>query len=234
VRTQYLTFLQLLPSAFDKQGIAAAVATSDWLERHPDSINVLGAYLSFLRVVPFTELDNLRQACDKHYQRLIAKNPGDRFGYAQQLNKLKRHEEAIDQCDAVLKKNRFHQMARRERAYALQELGQMSEAEVEFKEALRCARRQKKDEAIFHTSLGEFYLKSERWLEAIESFEQAQKKQPVHYRNHWGIGRAYVGLGDFEKAEDALQRALEDPDLKPPHKDEIVQLLDEVRLRRSS
>ena len=256
VRTQYLDFLQGLPAAFDEQLADAAKATSDWLERHPDSLSVLGRYVSFLLAVPLVALEPLRQASDKHHQRLIEKDPatlGHNFVYGEQLVRSSRFNEAIAQYDIVLKRHKGHEMARRGRALALQKLGRMSEAETEFKHALwwakfqkqpeaevefknapRWARLHRQPEAIFHTSLGEFYLESRRWQDAINSFRQAQKEFPDYFGNHWGIAKAQVGLGNFDKAEEALQRALEDPNLKPPVKDEIVQFLDDVRLRRSS
>jgi len=187
---------------------------------------------------------------------LIEKDPatlGHNFVYGEQLVRSSRFNEAIAQYDIVLKRHKGHEMARRGRALALQKLGRMSEAETEFKHALwwakfqkqpeaevefknapRWARLHRQPEAIFHTSLGEFYLESRRWQDAINSFRQAQKEFPDYFGNHWGIAKAQVGLGNFDKAEEALQRALEDPNLKPPVKDEIVQFLDDVRLRRSS
>jgi tetratricopeptide (TPR) repeat protein len=237
VRTQYLTFVQGLPDGFDKERADAAQTTSAWLERHPNSHTVLGRYVSFLLDVPLAALEPLRQSSDKHHRRLIAKNP-DNFGhnyvYAEQLLRLSRFDEAIAQYDVVLKRHKGHQMARRGRAFALQKLGRMPEAEAEFKHAIWWAGTQGESDAIFHTSLGEFYLESRRWPDAVNSFLQAQEGFPDHYINHWGIAKAQVGLENFDKAEDALRRALEDPNLKPPAKDEIVQFLDDVRVGRSS
>ena len=237
VRTRYLTFIQNLPDGFDKERADAAQATSDWLNRHPNSQDVLGRYVSFLLDVPLDALEPLRQASDKHHRRLIEENPDDshrNFVYAGQLLQLSRFEEAIAQYDVVLNRRKEHQMARRGRAFALQKLGRMPEAEEEFKRALGCARDQKRPEAIFHTSLGEFYLESSRWLDAISSFQQAQEERPGHFRVNWGIAKAHVGLGNLDKAEDFLQRALEYPNLESPAKDEILQLLEDVRHRRPS
>ena len=237
VRTQYLTLVNSLPDGFDKERINAAQATSDWLELHPESLDVLGRYISFLVDVQLVDLEPLRQASDKHHQMLIAKNPanlGHYCVYGEHLLRLSRFDAAIAQFDFVLNRHKGHQMARRGRAFAIQKLGRMPEAEAEFKYALWWARIHKQSEAIFHTSLGEFYLETNKWPDAINSFQSAQKEFPDHFRNHWGIAKAQLGLGNLDPAEDALQCALQDSKLKPPTKDEIIQLLDQVRLRRST
>lgn len=113
--------------------------SSDWLELHPDSQTVLCAYVSYLLDVPLADLEPLRQTSDKHHRRLIEKNPaevGHSFVYAEQLLRSSRFDEAIAQYDVVLKRCKGHQMARRGRAFALQKLGRMPEAESEFKHAL--------------------------------------------------------------------------------------------------
>ncbi len=242
VRTQYLTFLQGLPPAFDEQRKQAVTDTADWLKRHDDDSTetVRTRYLTFLQGLSaaFDEqrTDAAKATCD-WLERLIARNPanfGHNFIYAEQLRRLSRFEEAIVQYDFVLNRHKGHQIARRGRAIALQKLGRVSEAEAEFKHALWWAGCNEQSQAIFHTSLGEFYLETKRWPEAINSFQQAQKEFPDYFGNHWGIAKAQIGLGNFDKAEEAVQRALEDPNLKPPARDEIVQFLADIRLRRSS
>lgn len=232
VRIQYLAFLQELSTTFDDQRIQVAKATADWLERHPDSNDVRSKYLKFLRFVPAPELKPLREVSDKHHQQLIAKDPKKNdFAYAEQLVILRRFEDAIAQYDIVLKRHQGHEMALRGRAFALQKLGRMTEAESEFKDALLWAGVHKVSEAKFHTSLGEFYLETKRWREAIKSFEQAQKEFPSHFSNHWGIARAHVGLGNHRQAVQALERAQQDVSLKPPAKDAILALLKDLQRR---
>jgi tetratricopeptide (TPR) repeat protein len=113
-------------------------------------------------------------------------------------------------------------MARRGRAFALLKLGRIEEAEIEFKSALWWAKRNQQSQAVFHTSLGEFYLETKHWQKAINSFKNAQREFPHHYRNHWGIGKAQLGLGDLKEAAHALKLALEDKDLKSPAKEEVT------------
>lgn len=236
-RTQYLKVVERLADGFDKERIGAAKATAEWLERHPDNVSVLRGYLSFLRAVPLADLESLQQASDKHYQRLIAKdlaNFSDRFSYGERLLRLSRFDEAIAQFDVVLNLHKGHQLARRERAFALQKIGRMPEAETEFKHAIWWARINKQSQAMFHTSLGEFYLETKQWPDAINSFQNAQRESPEHFRNLWGIAKAQLELGNLDEVEDALKRALEDPNLKSPARDEIVQFLADVRLRRLS
>jgi tetratricopeptide (TPR) repeat protein len=227
VRTQYLTFLQGLPAAFDEQRTQVMKDMAQWLERHPGSHGILDCYLPFLLDVPRFVVKALREMSDQYH-------PSLRLVYADKLVSLSRFDDALAQYDAILDRKDSHQLARRGRAFALQKLGRFSEAEAEFKQALSWARKKKRSEAMFHTSLGEFYLELEHWPDAINSFQEAQKEFPDHFRNHWGIAKALVGTGSFDKAETALNRAMEDPSLESPAKDEIVQLLNEVRLRRES
>jgi hypothetical protein len=48
-----------------------------------------------------------------------------------------------------------------------------------------------------------------------------------HFGNYWGAGRAWIGLGQFETAADALRTALEKApeDFQPPASEEIPELL---------
>ena len=125
-------------------------------------------YLTFLQGLSaaFDEqrTDAAKATCD-WLERLIARNPanfGHNFIYAEQLRRLSRFEEAIVQYDFVLNRHQGHQIARRGRAIALQKLGRVSEAEAEFKHALWWAGCNEQSQAIFHTSLGEFYLETKR------------------------------------------------------------------------
>ncbi len=235
VRTQYLSFLQELPATFDEQRIQVAKETSEWLERHSDANNVRSKYLKFLRFVPAPELKPLRTASDKHHQQLIANNPKKSdFSYAEQLLGLGRFEDAIAQYDIVLKRHHGHEVARRGKAFALQKLGRLAEAESEFEHALFWARAHKVSEAKFHTSLGELYLETKRWHEAIKSFERAQEEFPNHFSNHRGIAKAQIGLGNLHQAMESLKRALEDVNLKPPARDGVLDLLKQLQRRCAS
>ena len=70
-----------------------------------------------------------------------------------------------------------------------------------------------------------FYLGERRWPEAIQSFEAAGNKRPVYYGNHWGIAKAQNEQGKLIEAKQSLQRALADPGLSSPVKDEIERML---------
>jgi len=237
VRTQYLPFLRSLPLEFDEQRISAAFATAAWLERHQDSVTVMVSYLAFLLDVKLTALEPLREDSDRYYQQLIARDPtrvGYNFRYGEQLARLSRFDEAAVQYKTVLNRHQGHQMARRGYAFALLKLGRIQEAEAEFKRALRWARIHKQSEAVFHTSLGEFYLEVQQWPDAISSFKEAQKQFPDHFRNHWGIARAHLGQGNVDEAENAIKLALKDIGLKPPAKEEIIRLHDDIRALRTN
>jgi tetratricopeptide (TPR) repeat protein len=230
---QYLTFVQQLPAGFDDERIEAARAASDWLDRHPGSQEVRARYVLFILGVTDPALEPFQSASDIHHQWLIATNPGalnHRFNYGEQLRRLSRFDEAIAQYDIVLRQHKGHQMARRARGLSLQMLGRMPEAEAEFKHALWWARHGKHSQAIFHTTLGDFYLRSQRWQEAIRSFQRAQQEFPDHFANHRGIAKAHLELGNLGEAENAVKRALADPNLDLAARREIVQLYDALRL----
>jgi Flp pilus assembly protein TadD len=60
-----------------------------------------------------------------------------------------------------------------------------------------------------HNLLGVEYVKTDRFETAIRSFEQAVLLLPHDAMTHYNFGLALVCAGDFERATQEVQRALE-------------------------
>ena len=234
VRTQYLAFIQQLPKETDELRKRFAFSTADWLQKHPGKVTVCAAYLSFLLTLRHPDLAELEADSVIYHQWIVAEDPGaigHRFIFGEQLLRLKKFEEAKTEYERVLARESRHQLAHRGLAIALQNLGQSKEAEDSFKRALRWAKAKGEDLALFHTSLGWFYLSQNRWPEAVNSFEEAMSEDPNYFGNHWGIAKAQDGLGKLVEAMRSLRRALEAPGLHSPAKEEIEDLLAEISQR---
>ena len=231
VRTQYLAFVQQLPSEFDEVRKQTAIRTAEWLKKHPGDHNVCTGYVSFLLAVHHPDLSVLEAESILYHRRIIAKNPsaaGHHLLFGDQLLRLEEFGEAKTEYKQVLAREPGHQLALRGLAIALQNLGETKEAEDYFKRALHWAKKKGGGLAIFHTSLGVFYLSQRCWPEAIKSFEEAMKESPEYYGNHWGIAKAQIELGNLSEAKQSLARALDTPGLRSPTKEEIEELLAEI------
>jgi tetratricopeptide (TPR) repeat protein len=234
VRTQYLAFVQGLPRETDEMCKQTALNTAEWLKKHPRNLNVCEGYVSLLLAVRHPDLANLEAESIPYHQWIIAKNPeevGYRFSFGEQLLRLEKFAEAKAEFEQVLEQERWHQLAHRGLATALQNLGESRKAEDAFKHALSCAKAIGGNRAIFYTSLGRFYLSEMRWLEAIKSFAEAGREDPEYYGNHWGMAQAQSELGDMVEAKQSLESALADSRLRSPAKDEIEQMLAEIAQR---
>lgn len=164
------------------------------------------------------------------------------YGYGRLLLDMERYGEAADQFGQVFKIHRGHAMAHDGLAVALQGLARCAEeghdhseaarlfaaAEREFKDAIHWAGVAHGRQAIFWTHLGWFYVDRKRWGNALGAFDQAASENPEYFGNHWGRGRAFVGLQQWHDAARALRTALERaPDtLGPPASDDIPQLIE--------
>ncbi len=236
VRTQYLAFLMKLPPESTEIRKQAALKTAAWLKMHPESFDVCSGYVSFLLAVRHPDLAVLEAESIPYHQGIIAKHPtqvGYRFTFGEQLLRLEKFAEAKAEYEQVLEAEPRHQLAYRGLAIALQNLGEPKKAEDAFKRALYWAEKNHGRLAMFHTSLGRFYLGEKRWPEAIMSFKAAGVEDPEYYGNHWGIAEAQIELGKLAEAKQSLECALTDSRLRSPTKDEIEQLLVEV-LHRST
>jgi TolB-like protein/Flp pilus assembly protein TadD/DNA-binding winged helix-turn-helix (wHTH) protein len=58
-------------------------------------------------------------------------------------------------------------------------------------------------------ALGELYLVSGRYPQALETFERQRRREPLDADVHIGLGRSYEGLGRVEEALAAYARAIE-------------------------
>ncbi len=63
--------------------------------------------------------------------------------------------------------------------------------------------------AYVHSLLGVEYVKTERFKEAVASFEQAVFLLPHDSMTHYNFGLALVCVGDYDRAAQEVQRALE-------------------------
>ncbi len=67
------------------------------------------------------------------------------------------------------------------------------------------------DSPMGHFSLGRLYLDEKRWAEAVAALENAVQLDPAYAAAHVGLGDAFAGLGEKERAKAAWQRALQTP-----------------------
>ncbi len=63
--------------------------------------------------------------------------------------------------------------------------------------------------AFVHNLLGVEYVKTDRFQEAVSSFEQAVSLLPHDAMTHYNFGLALVCAGDYDRATQEVQRALE-------------------------
>ena len=234
VRTQYLAFVQQLPPELGEVGKQAALNTAEWLKNHPENLDVCTGYVGLLLAVRHPDLADLEAKSIPYHQFLIDKNPrqvGYRFTFAEQLLRLEKYADARAQYEQVLAREPRHQLAHRGLAITFQNLGEPEKAEVEFKRALNLATDKGSKLAMFHTSLGVFYLGEKRWDEATQSFEAAERNSPGYYGNHWGIAKARSEQGNLIGAKQSLQRALGIPGLISPAKEDIERMLADILQR---
>lgn len=220
--------------------------------RHPDDVRIRTHYSNWLR-------DHDYSGEAEAYYKVLIKLPEGKapktikrmahYGYGLLLLKLERYDEAVEEFHEVLKTHKGHQMAHDGLAQALRALGSLAEqggrkpdavqhfmeAESEFRHAIHWAGVQDQPQAIFYTHLGWFYIDRKRYTEALEAFQSAMDEDPDRFENYWGIGRAMIGLRQFQVAEHTLRTALEKApeDLQPPASEEIPELLRQCQAARS-
>jgi tetratricopeptide (TPR) repeat protein len=214
-------------------------------------------YLSLIRMCPRDSLlkiewarwlrtHNYQDEAEDVFKTLIAEHPKSSkhlYPYGRLLLDMQRYGEAADQFRRVLAIHHgHHAMAHDGLAQAVRGLTRRAEeaadhseaarlavsAEREFKSAIRWAGVANDRSAIIFTHLGWFYVDRKRWRDALGAFDQAANKNPEHFGNYWGQGRAFVGLERWRDAARALRTALEkapDP-LGPPASDDIRELIE--------
>ena len=223
-----------LPPEFDEMRKPAALKMAEWLKKHPENFDVCTGYVSFLLAIRHPDLAALESESIPYHQWIIAKNPatvGNHFIFGEQLLRLEKFAEAKAEYEQVLALEPRHQLAHRGQAIALQNLGEPKKAEDAFKRGLHWAKTKGGNLARFHTPLGVLYLSQKRWPEAIKSFEEAGKESPEYYGNHWGIAKAQCESGKLPAAKQSLERALADPGLRSPTKEEIEQMFADISNR---
>jgi len=65
-----------------------------------------------------------------------------------------------------------------------------------------------------HSFLGVAYLKTDRFASAVDSFEKALRVVPRDAVNHYNLGLSLLSVGNYERAEEEVRRAVE---LDPNH-----------------
>ncbi|MGD0437952.1 MAG: tetratricopeptide repeat protein [Bryobacteraceae bacterium] len=63
--------------------------------------------------------------------------------------------------------------------------------------------------AYVHSLLGVEYLKTDRFADAVNSFDQAVRLFPHDAMNRYNLGLALVCAGDYERGKQELRRAIE-------------------------
>ena len=178
-------------------------------------------------------------------ERMIAKKLRLKlhYGYGRLLQKMERPAEASVQFRQTLKLDESHQLAHDGFASTLHALGKIAmheertsdanqhfiQSEKEYRQAAYWAGKKGQSKAIFYTHLGWFYIDRERYADAIKILSPAKEENPDYFGNYWGIGRAHMGLGQFQEARSAFRMALEraPEDFQPPASIEIPELLRE-------
>jgi tetratricopeptide (TPR) repeat protein len=94
-------------------------------------------------------------------------------------------------------------MAYRSLGFAYHELGKLDEAETAYYEALTL---DSKNMEIRHR-LGKLYLERQRVEEARDIFIDIIEEDPTSAGAHANLGTAYLTMGDYELAREALERA---------------------------
>jgi tetratricopeptide (TPR) repeat protein len=232
-------YLRLFQNSDDEQAIRKFF--EKLIERFPRDRTIPYRFATWLR-----DHDKLEEARQR-YQQLIKKSPNDwraLHGYGRLLLKEEKYVEATKEFQDVLKRHPGHQMANDGLAYAMSKIGEMAEAkgaqehasrfyglaEKKFREAIKWAKKNKEPQGVFHANLGWFYLARNRFNDARIAFSSAISENDRYFSSFWGIGRAYIGLEDFQSAANALQMALDKAKetkivLQPPASEEIPELL---------
>jgi tetratricopeptide (TPR) repeat protein len=85
-----------------------------------------------------------------------------------------------------------------------------SKVEKESESKLRAALASSRGSSEANFELGDFYLNSKRYKEAIPLLETAYRIDSTNERNQYDLGLAYVGGGDLSKAHARIHELLED------------------------
>ena len=236
------TYLRLIRESADEQTVR--ILWNRLIARNPKDPKHLIEFAAWLRDHDkFEESESLYKELikipkEKTTKKLMEKT---HYGYGRLLMEYKRYLEAAEQFRQTLGLHMGHQMAHSWLATALRNLGNLAkeegnkqeadrffaEAVREFRQAIYWAGVQKQPQAVFYTNLGWLYINWEKYSDAVESFSSAAKESPEFFVNYWGLGKAQMALGQFQKAENALRKASEKApeDLNPPASEEIPELL---------
>jgi len=153
-----------------------------------------------------------------------------------------RFEEAAELFRKLLNIRKGHLAARVQLGKALHMLGRAARDEGRSGDANKCF-RDAENEMLYaldktgtthtiHAHLGWLYLSMERHDDALYAFDEAERAQEGEYfANHWGRGKALMGLGRIGEAAVSFTKAMElaPEDLRQPASDEIPRLLKECR-----
>jgi tetratricopeptide (TPR) repeat protein len=60
----------------------------------------------------------------------------------------------------------------------------------------------------FYYNIGVVYTSSNKFKEAIETYEKTIEIKPDYYEAYYGIGVAYAMLNEFDKALEAYEKAI--------------------------
>jgi tetratricopeptide (TPR) repeat protein len=214
-------YLRAVQHKADPQAIMSAYESL--IEKHPDDV--------LLRLTYGTWLSNhgYYEKSETYLRRLVQERPlhyQARNRYGELLLKLERWEPAAQEFRDAIKIHKGFQLAHDGLANALWKLGNLPEAEKQFKQAIYWAKIKSGRQVKFQTHLGRFYISCERWGDALKAFEAAKTEDPNFWEIYSGIGQAHMGLGNFSDAEKAFRTALDKkPDLQPPASVEIQQWL---------
>ncbi len=115
-----------------------------------------------------------------------------------------KYEKALDNYQKALDINPVNADAVRGIARAFEELGDLKEAEVTYKRAIRL----KPGYWAGYNVLGVFYFRHNRYVDAIEQFKKVIEITPDNVRGYMNLGSMYYLLERWDEAREMFERSL--------------------------
>jgi tetratricopeptide (TPR) repeat protein len=142
-----------------------------------------------------------------YFFRGLRKSPGSSYGHlglAMSYQLRENYEDALAEYHKVYRIDEKNADALLGIGQCQLQLGRETQAETALKRSIEA----RPDNPLAYNALGNLYLKSEQYAEAIANYRMAIVQQEDLAVAHLGLGQALEATGQLPEAEDALQRAL--------------------------